>query len=759
VAKYSDYAGYYVTRKNFPAALRILKEGMARDSVPEEDRIFTRMGLVECLVQMDSLDAALKINREMERALKSVDGKKTPKLPEFQYNVQENYAIYYHKRGNLTRALQHYRNALQIAEPYPRATKRQKAFFKVGIGRIQADMGRHAEALQMYHQALRTLLPQLSDDVMSHPEPAWLMAEMVVLEALEGKARALLALGKREDALVCYERIPLVEAKLRATHAYESSSLMALDDSRKRFQVAVDIAWALFSADGGRMEYAHRAFRLTELSRGMLLLQSLVQARQYLPDELLEQEDALRSRMAWLEHELAAEREKGAGADAGNIKRWEEQLFDLKLQRQALLQNFPHYNHPDSLFLQVLNAADLPRLFRPGQAMVNYFFTESSAYVFSLGPDGAFRWRHVALPARFREQTKQMAAYLWEEKKEGREAFLQQARLLDSLLLAPERKQWSQAAGIVVVPDDVLVLIPFEVLLTAPVFAGNWRDLPWLLADYNVGYAYSATLLGVQQGISEEHERAAEKPPHVFGGFAPVYTSGSAYQLRNTFPMVKKVRGILGGDAWLDTDASEARFKNTAAQYQTLLLAMHGISDNEHPELSRLLFGDPGADTSVNNNILYAPELQIMRLRADLVVLSACHSGAGKLEHGEGVYSLARAFAAARVPASVMSLWLLHEATAPALVEAFFRYLQEGKTKDEALRLAKLDYLKNDDNFETTHPFFWAGLTAAGDMRALKMQKKFFDGWRAAGALLLLGGAGFWFWRKYRRRRTVMPAQ
>jgi CHAT domain-containing protein len=324
--------------------------------------------------------------------------------------------------------------------------------------------------------------------------------------------------------------------------------------------------------------------------------------------------------------------------------------------------------------------------------------------------------------------------------------------MLDSLMLAPERKRWGAAVNsLILVPDEVLMLVPFEVLIgSLSVEKTNWRDQHWLLADYNMSYAYSATLLGVQQRISEAHAKTLSKPAHVFGGFAPRYSVSSTYKLENTRPMTEKVCELLGGKAWLGASSTEARFKTTADQYQTLLLAMHGISDNEHPELSRLLFGDPGNDSLINNNVLYASELQIMQLQADLVVLSACHSGSGKLELGEGVYSLARAFAAARVPSTVMSLWLLHENTAPPLVEAFFNYLQQGKTKDEALRLAKLDFLKNDENFEMTHPFFWAGLAASGDMRALDLPEKSLNGWNWWWILVLVGGItlGFWWWRK-----------
>ena len=605
------------------------------------------------------------------------------------------------------------------------------------LGRIDLDQNRPREALVNYHHALVSVLPGLNQmDVQRLPESATFYSENTILEALHGKARAFFALHQLEKALECYELIPFVEAKLRSTHAYESSSLVALKDSRQRFQEAVDIAWQLHERSKGAPQFAERAFRLTELARGMLLLQSLVQARQYLPENLRKQEQEIRVRMAWLEHEIAAEKEKilsaaGKGQPGGtlenaNIAVWERRLFELKFERQKLLTDFPSYDHPDSLFLQVLAARDVQKLLRKGQIMVNYFLTESAVYVFSTKADGVLQWRKALLPLDFRAKTRDFVSYLSSGETLGREKFLQHAFFLDSLLLRPELSDAGRTINsLVLVPDDILMLVPFEVLLRRPgSAAGTWRDQAWLLAEYNLSYAYSATLLNQQKEISEANERSAEKPSWNFGGFAAGYTSAGLYPLQNTYPMVDYVCSLLHGQKYLKADCSEAQFKKSASTYRTLLLAMHGISDADHPELSRLLFGDPGPDSLINNNILYASELQIMRLRADLVVLSACHSGTGKLEQGEGVYSLARAFAAAGVPATVMSLWLLHENTARPIMEAFFRNLKQGMTKDEALRLAKLEYLKNDENFEMTHPFYWAGLAALGDMRALDLPEK-----------------------------------
>jgi CHAT domain-containing protein len=228
------------------------------------------------------------------------------------------------------------------------------------------------------------------------------------------------------------------------------------------------------------------------------------------------------------------------------------------------------------------------------------------------------------------------------------------------------------------------------------------------------------------------------------------------YKLTSTEDLVNKAKGLLGGKTWCGVSATEENFKKIAPECRVLLLAMHGLADAKNPELSRLLFGDPGVDSLENDNVLYASELQIMQLQADLAVLSACHSGFGKLQKGEGVFSLARAFARAGVPATVMSLWLLHENSAAPLVQSFLQYLQAGKSKDEALRLAKLDFLRNDGNFELSHPFYWAGVTTSGDMCALDLPKTAGLPWGWI-ALCALGAGGAWFMvRRRGQKHTIV---
>lgn len=715
-------------------------------------------------------DAYLKMGRFAEAKISLKNISKILHAPETE-DADEYLSQYYAAMAELDLALGHYTaaktnalKAISAGKSYLGTEKRREIGKMYGLlGTVAMQRKQAAEALRYFHHALYCVLPDVPlKEVEKLPAVGTFYAENTILEALYGKAQAFIALKEPEKALACYELIPFVEAKLRSFYAYESSSLLALKESRQRFNEAVDLAWQCFEQSNGNPVFAERAFRLTELSRGMLLLQSLVLARQYLPADIEKQEYGLRVRMAWLEHEMAEEQEKGAESDIQKIGAWERQLFDLKSARLKLLADFPSYNNPDSLFLQVLAANDVSGLLRTDQVLVNYFLTENTAYIFSFDKKGGFYWRKQVLPTDFRAQTNAWVAYLWAGQEPGRETFLQKSWQLDSLLLAPERQRWSKHQSLLLVPDDVLMSVPFEVALSeSPKSKTPWRAQPWLLVQYNIGYVYSATLLCAQQEISRAHLSAETKPRYNFGGFAPNYEQSGNYKLQNTQPMVQRICARLGGK-WWGEESTEAQFKKTAAQYRMLLLAMHGISDSEHPELCRLLFGDPGPDSLINNNILYASELQIMRLNADLVVLSACHSGTGKLEQGEGMYSLARAFAAAQVPASVMSLWLLHENTAPPLVEAFFKYIQAGKTKDEALRLSKLDFLKNDQQFEMTHPFYWAGLAASGDMQALDLHVPIpWDVWGMIGlGMFTLTAMAWWSQRsKHTARQPVPPAQ
>ena len=138
-------------------------------------------------------------------------------------------------------------------------------------------------------------------------------------------------------------------------------------------------------------------------------------------------------------------------------------------------------------------------------------------------------------------------------------------------------------------------------------------------------------------------------------------------------------------------------------------------------------------------------------LPTQLVVLSACQTGVGQATRGEGVFSLARSLAGAGVPATVTTLWRVEDGATYQLTELFFEKLKAGMPKDEALREAKLDFLKTATGTDQL-PAHWAGMVLVGDATPLESEVLLWA-WAGGGIGLLLLGFFGWRWRSQRKLR------
>jgi CHAT domain-containing protein len=170
------------------------------------------------------------------------------------------------------------------------------------------------------------------------------------------------------------------------------------------------------------------------------------------------------------------------------------------------------------------------------------------------------------------------------------------------------------------------------------------------------------------------------------------------------------------------------------------------LIDESEPEFSSLVFAEDG--DAQEDNFLYAYEIKQSKLNASLVVLSACETGAGKYQRGEGVMSIGRGFMYAGVPSVVMTLWKLNDQSAAELIGNFYKNLANGMQKDKALQQAKLEYLEASNN-NTAHPALWACFMQLGDYSGIKIEKvNYFNYLILAGLLLAALGVLFFYLRK-----------
>jgi CHAT domain-containing protein len=119
----------------------------------------------------------------------------------------------------------------------------------------------------------------------------------------------------------------------------------------------------------------------------------------------------------------------------------------------------------------------------------------------------------------------------------------------------------------------------------------------------------------------------------------------------------------------------------------------------------------PSGDTLNASGTLYSNEIYNLDLKADLVVLSSCESGIGKLVKGEGMMALTRGFLYAGADNIITSLWKVYDKSTSILMKNFYKYVLEGESYSSALRKAKLEMISDP---RTASPVNWSGFVLIG---------------------------------------------
>ncbi|MEW6531560.1 MAG: tetratricopeptide repeat protein [Thermodesulfobacteriota bacterium] len=335
---------------------------------------------------------------------------------------------------------------------------------------------------------------------------------------------------------------------------------------------------------------------------------------------------------------------------------------------------------------------------------------------------------------------------------------------LSRLLLGDILPELPKGAPVVVIPDDCLGVIPFEMLaLNSEGKVTKGKSFPVVTGaeffdDRNpISYYQSITALTlarilrsgrgegkkllvmadpvfeladirVQKGmlktetlskIAKELNEGATKKMVTMITVEESHGRGvrPPKRLEKTSKLAEELHAIYGGhsDVFTGMEASKEAFLKKLGphldQYKEIVFATHGYFGKDLPGITEpvlmLTTVPPGTD-----GFLKLSEVMGLRMNADSVALTACMSGLGKRISGEGVMGMGRAFQYAGAKCVLMSLWSVQEAASVKLMEKFFRSLHKGKPKLEALRSARDEIRKEGYD----HPFFWAPFIIVGEV-------------------------------------------
>jgi CHAT domain-containing protein len=362
-------------------------------------------------------------------------------------------------------------------------------------------------------------------------------------------------------------------------------------------------------------------------------------------------------------------------------------------------------------------------------ALLEYVVTNEKTYLFVLTAGSDTTRDEVKLQSyTLAIKRKDLTEYLTEFRQQLAKrdlTFRQTASKLYDLLLSPAYAELKGKQTLVIVPDGALWELPFQALLNAQ---GRY-----LIADHALSYAPSLTVL---REMSKLRRRKADDMatsttllamgnPDV--GKETVERVKLVHRDERLDPLpeaereVKTLRQLYGAAqslVYVGAEAREDRVKAEAGRFGVLHLATHGILNDASPMYSQVVLAHSAGDGS-EDGLLEAWEIMKLDLKGDLVVLSACETGRGRVGAGEGVIGLTWALFVAGIPTTVVSQWKVESASTTRLMLEFHRNLQSKTKKShvstaQALQRAAVKMLQSADY---RHPFYWGGFVVVGDGR------------------------------------------
>lgn len=662
----------------------------------------------------------------------------------------------YHQLASIHQQLKQYGQAIAYYEKSNRILKENLAGKHDFFAANHLQLARILAQLNNFKSAFEHL--ELAFNYLNYDPETQRMSEVNSLPRLQNVLEEVARLhfkkyflsGRLEDLESAhrYSKNSLeVFQSLRRSVREDASRTILADRKFSIFENALNICFELYRKTN-RFSYMEDAFEVMEYSKSFNLLSALrnTEAADFagLPQKLQEEEKELRLKLKSLQNEKANLFDSKEFEEQV-LNRLNENIFQTNILYNELLNRIEE-DYPDYYRIkyssQSISIADLQTdILKEGEVFLEYVLGDSSIYTISIGKRRCI-FSRKALPLSFLDLVNDFRNGLQTGNYRDNDVLhlsVQFQELLFGKQLASFGKEVNR---LIIVPDGILGYLPFEALS----LNNNANEL--LIQRYTVSYAYSAALLREQL---KSPNRAAK---HLFGGFAADYSTfqlpeekkapgtpiatlvrGDLLPLPNAKKEVTAIAELLDGHSFTDAQASEKIFKESAGDYQIIHLSLHTLFNDLAPLQSDLIF-TPSQD-SLEDGYLTTAELYNIPLNAQLAVLSACNTGVGKIHRGEGIMSLSRALSHVGVPAVIMSLWKVPDHATAKIMIAFYRHLQTGLPKDEALRKAKLDYLDSVVEPDERRPFYWAGFVAVGNMEPINFPQK---GrlWRVLGSVLSL---------------------
>ena len=618
-------------------------------------------------------------------------------------NIGKNYRL----RGKYDLSFEYFQNSLTQFEAIGDA--RGEALTLGEIGLLYYSKGDYPKALEF---AERSAVVAAKMDLRE-----------VLWEARTTSGRAYRLLNQPEQARRSFEEaIATVESWRTQVAGGEQEQQRFLEGKVSPYQLMVELLV--------EQNRAGEALAFAERSKGRVLLDVLRSSRVNITKAMTAQEQEQEGRF---KNELIALNTQ-VTRESANPKPDQARLADLRERLQKARLDFEAFQtslyvaHPELKArrgeAKPIGPEEAHELIPDAKiALLEFVVADEKTYLFTLTKSQrsqAADLKVYVLAIKQKELSERVAQFRQQLARRDLE-FKQSAIGLYDVLLRPALEQLRNKTTLVIVPDSALWDLPFQALQPA-------TDR-YLIEDYAISYAPSLTVLREMSTFRKRkaEDNATSKTLLAMGNPALATQTvdslklvhrdeklGPLPQAELEVKILSKLYGATHSKVYTGAEASEKRIKVEAGNFGVVHLATHGILNDATPMYSQIVLAQ--SDGASEDGLLEAWEIMKLNLNADLVVLSACESGRGRVGAGEGVIGLTWALFVAGSPTSVVSQWKVESTSTSQLMVEFHRNLQserqKSRSKAEALQKAALKML-GTKSFR--HPFYWAGFILVGD--------------------------------------------
>ena len=599
---------------------------------------------------------------------------------------KNNYLIALQKKAYNT-ALSSFEKAKMLITQNNLST-RNLAKFYIEEAQLHILLNNKKEAVNTLKMALKILLPNVNNKDL--PKQESLFAENTFIDIFDLYATL------QTDPKTALESLNLsfyVSELLQNNWTSQENKIQNQAADRIRSETCIDILFSEYIRTKNK-NFIIKAFQYAESNKASVLkeiFQKKIQLQQHPNDSLLTKEFHLLKEQERITSLLI--KEQLGPSKAPEINKLSQNLNAISLQLKALKSSI------SKKYSEINNTISIEelqhKLQKDNALLVEYFYGKNTLYQFIISKDDII----IESTDLSNEAKKSITDFIHSFDNASIinndiTKFTEQAYQLFKLLNFNKTKT---KKNIIIIPDGLLNFIPFEALLTSKTNTTSFSKMPFVIKSHTIAYNSSSQFYLTST--------KATKSTNLLG-FFPVFEN-SKQPLTFSIEEASTVENEMDSKLLLKNKATKNYFIENAKNYDILHLSTHASAGD---------FVTP-AHIEFYDDSLFLNELYTINLNTNLVVLSACETGIGKLFKGEGPMSIARGFQYAGAKHLLFSLWQINDLSTSQIMQSFYKEYNNNKSGYISNHLSKINYLENDaiTNAKKS-PYYWSAFVFYGTL-------------------------------------------